>query len=346
MPGLLPADPALERYRVHPGAVTAVELDPGDVLTVIDADGRQRGRTHRAGRRGRGLRRPRNRSRHRRHRPPLHGRRAPPVIGPLACGGSIPAQARAVALFGEWSPAGTRAEFAARRQPDRRGGGARRADVRGRATTRPRTWCWRSGGSARGGRSSGRLPPPLADPLLDLRVDTATACVLRGQGRPVHPGDRRRGPPVLRLPRVLRPPAGRGNRTRPRRHHDPQPDRERLPAAGTVRRSSSTRTCAPLVEVVRDTVGRHDTFALACNAKYYEDMGYPGHLNCTDNFNGAARAVRHRGPARLAGAQLLLQHLLRRGEPAAVRRALVAAGRLRPAAGHDRPGVRLLGLPR
>jgi hypothetical protein len=43
VPGLLPADPALERYRVHPGAVTAVELDPGDVLTVIDADGRQRG---------------------------------------------------------------------------------------------------------------------------------------------------------------------------------------------------------------------------------------------------------------------------------------------------------------
>ena len=41
----------------------------------------------------------------------------------------------------------------------------------------------------------------------------------------------------------------------------------------------------PLVEVVRDTVGRHDTFTLACTAKYYEDMGYPGHTNCTDNFN-------------------------------------------------------------
>jgi len=52
------------------------------------------------------------------------------------------------------------------------------------------------------------------------------------------------------------------------------------------------------------------------------------------------------GAARLAGPQLLLQHLLRRGEPAAVRRALVPAGGLRPAAGHDRPGVRLLGLPR
>ncbi len=42
----------------------------------------------------------------------------------------------------------------------------------------------------------------------------------------------------------------------------------------------------PLVEVVRDTVGRHDAFALACFARYYEDQGYPGHANCTDNFNG------------------------------------------------------------
>ena len=42
-----------------------------------------------------------------------------------------------------------------------------------------------------------------------------------------------------------------------------------------------------LVEVIRDTVNRHDTFGLACNAKYYEDMGYFGHINCTDNFNSA-----------------------------------------------------------
>ena len=42
-----------------------------------------------------------------------------------------------------------------------------------------------------------------------------------------------------------------------------------------------------LVEVIRDTVGRHDTFNLACTARYYEDMGYFGHANCSDNFNGA-----------------------------------------------------------
>jgi len=44
------------------------------------------------------------------------------------------------------------------------------------------------------------------------------------------------------------------------------------------------RMC-PLLEVVRDTVGRHDTFLLACAAKYYEDAGYPGHASCSENFN-------------------------------------------------------------
>jgi aminomethyltransferase len=43
----------------------------------------------------------------------------------------------------------------------------------------------------------------------------------------------------------------------------------------------------PMVEVVQDTCGRHDNFALACTAKYYEDMGYPGHVNCSDNFSEA-----------------------------------------------------------
>jgi aminomethyltransferase len=43
----------------------------------------------------------------------------------------------------------------------------------------------------------------------------------------------------------------------------------------------------PLVEVVQDTVGRHDAFAMACASKYYDEIGYPGHINCSDNFNGA-----------------------------------------------------------
>ena len=45
----------------------------------------------------------------------------------------------------------------------------------------------------------------------------------------------------------------------------------------------------PLVEVVQDTCGRHDAFAMACTEKYYNDIGYPGHINCSTNFNGALK---------------------------------------------------------
>ncbi|MEM7302633.1 MAG: DUF1989 domain-containing protein [Pseudomonadota bacterium] len=41
----------------------------------------------------------------------------------------------------------------------------------------------------------------------------------------------------------------------------------------------------PLLSVRHDTVGRHDTFALACTARGYEERGFPGHLNCSDNIS-------------------------------------------------------------
>lgn len=47
----------------------------------------------------------------------------------------------------------------------------------------------------------------------------------------------------------------------------------------------------PLVEIVQDTCGRHDTFGLACTARYYEDLGYPGHVNCSDNMNKQLQGV-------------------------------------------------------
>ncbi len=43
----------------------------------------------------------------------------------------------------------------------------------------------------------------------------------------------------------------------------------------------------PVIEVVQDTCGRHDSFGLACTSKYYDELGYPGHINCSDNFNFA-----------------------------------------------------------
>lgn len=43
----------------------------------------------------------------------------------------------------------------------------------------------------------------------------------------------------------------------------------------------------PLLTVIQDTCGRHDTFGLACTARGYEDRGFPGHLNCSDNISEA-----------------------------------------------------------
>ncbi len=45
----------------------------------------------------------------------------------------------------------------------------------------------------------------------------------------------------------------------------------------------------PLLKLKQDTVGRHDTFALACTARGYEERGFFGHLNCSDNISHAYR---------------------------------------------------------
>lgn len=43
----------------------------------------------------------------------------------------------------------------------------------------------------------------------------------------------------------------------------------------------------PLLRLKQDTVGRHDTFAYACTARGYEERGFFGHLNCSDNISYA-----------------------------------------------------------
>lgn len=57
-----------------------------------------------------------------------------------------------------------------------------------------------------------------------------------------------------------------------------------VPQAGLPSKVFS-QSMQPLVEMVQDTCGSHDSFLLACTARYYEDLGYPGHPSCSDNFN-------------------------------------------------------------
>src|SRR5581483_1390197 len=86
------------------------------------------------------------------------------VIGALAGRGLDPVAARAVGLFGEWSPAGETAVFVADRPVTAVDAANPPSDlVLEVRRTQPRV------------PREPQLPPPLADPVLDLRVDTATA---------------------------------------------------------------------------------------------------------------------------------------------------------------------------
>ncbi len=133
---------------------------------------------------------------------------------------------------------------------------------------------------------AGRAPPPMARPLSDLRVKAATAEAFRveaGQYIQIIDVDGRQCSDFLAFDaRALA--EGQEFGLDATTTHTLMGST--APKPGLHAKYFDARM-VPLVEIVRDTVGRHDTFMLACSAKYYEDMGYPGHSNCTDNFNGA-----------------------------------------------------------
>ena len=131
-----------------------------------------------------------------------------------------------------------------------------------------------------------RLPDPLADPLEDVRIAARTAFAYE-----VKAGD------YIQIIDV------EGRECSDFQCFDaPQLERgiERSLDATTTRYAIGAAYPAPglfskfydqnfepMIEVVQDTCGRHDSFGTACTAKYYDDMGYPGHVNCSDNFNRA-----------------------------------------------------------
>ena len=261
----------------------------------------------------------------------------------LGSRGLDPAEARAVRLFGDWSPAGSAQTFRAERAvtvvvaapAGRIVDGAPPpsellVEVR-RAT--PRSY------------EQQELPPPLAEPRLDFRVDAATALayeVRAGEFIQVIDVEGKQCSDFLAFHRrKLESGLERGLDATTTRSLMGQA----YPQPGLQGKFYDVDQ-DPLIEVVRDTVGRHDTFGLACTAKYYEDKGYPGHVNCSENFNGQVTPVRDRAAHGLGGAQLLLQHGLRRLERLRHGRAVVAPRRLRAPARDERPRVRIVGVPR
>jgi aminomethyltransferase len=129
-----------------------------------------------------------------------------------------------------------------------------------------------------------RLPDPLADPRLDFQVDRASALAYEVKAGEYIQVIDVRGRQCSDFLAFSAPKLQEGKE----RGLDATATRSLMgnayPAPG-LHCKFFDHDLEPLVEVVRDTVGRHDTFGLACTAKYYEDMGYFGHVNCSDNFN-------------------------------------------------------------
>ena len=283
--GLKPVDRGFESWWVRPGSATAVELRAGDRVTVIDPDGGQVAELTALAPDG---------------RDDLGALGATAdaeatVVRALAANGAgdgfveelharglRPHDARALRLFAEEGRPGASQSFDCERDvllavaaPGGRlvdGAPPASALVVEVKRERPRE------------EIELELPPPLAEPRLDFRVDKASALayeVKKGEFIQIIDVKGKQCSDFLAF-----------------NEHKLQGGLERGIDGVTTRTLMASAVPAPglyskyfdvdmdpLVELVRDTVGRHDMFALACQAKYYEDMGYPGHINCTENFN-------------------------------------------------------------
>jgi aminomethyltransferase len=191
--------------------------------------------------------------------------------------------ARAIALFGAGSRAGEQAEFAVLRDGVLIvGAPGLPMEAGAQDTATPIRVHIQRGQVARAHETP--LPEPLADLLQDIRVNRSTAeayFVHAGEYIQIIDVDGRQCTDFQCF-------AARGLDKGLERPLDVTTTRsltgKSYPLPGLFSKAFD-QDMQPLVEVVRDTVGRHDAFGLACNARYYDDQGYPGHVNCTDNFN-------------------------------------------------------------
>ena len=292
MPGMADFEPGIERYRVTGGAVTALLLGAGDQLRIIDPEGRQPVEVAAFDREGKSDAGLFSELTGETSIAPATGIAAiladdqydaRRVADALAAKGIDLGAATAVHLFSPDSPAGHEAWLTASTDVVCVIGvtGGKMLPHEQDPPTDVITFVHRTTPPAPGLQV---LPTPLADQNQDLRIDAATARayeVKAGEFIQVIDVEGREcsdfqcfdaasldgGVEAALDATVTRSLMGAS-----------------YPTPGLFAKYYS-RDFQPMVEIVHDTVGRHDTFNTACNPKYYEDMGYPGHVNCSENFN-------------------------------------------------------------
>ena len=258
--------------------------------------------------------------------------------------GLIPDDARALRLFDTDTPRGADRDLRGRARGDRDRGSARRPDRRGRLA-----------GFATGGRGQ-------ASDATGVRGGRAAGAAGRAAARlPRRQGER------ARLRGAARASTSRSSTSGASSARTSSPSTSASSSDGIERGLDATTTRSlmgsvyptpglyrksfdidqdPLVEVVQDTVGRHDNFGLACFPRYYEAARLPGAHQLHRQLQRRAGPAGGRAAGGLERAQPLLQHDLRRGQRPDRRRAVVAAGRLRADARVERPALRLIRLSR
>ncbi|KAA8608125.1 aminomethyltransferase [Salipiger aestuarii] len=288
-PGLsLP--PGIERYPVPGGGSRAVEIHAGDIITVENREGGQvaelvaftpagagdPGLIGASGNTGPdGLKATLMTS--------VSGRGVARALG--AAGFDL-GRARAVRVFADGARAGDSARFTAHGDgllvigaP----GGPMTPDAQDTVTD---LLLWIKRADPAMSRGAHIAPDPLADPLIDRNIAPGEALiyevpkgafiqVLDVQGRECSDFQAFSARSLDRgIPREIDPTATRSMTGRV------------YPKPGLAAKYW-TVDFEPLIEIVQDSCGRHDTFGLACTARSYEDMGYFGHVNCTDNINAS-----------------------------------------------------------
>ena len=279
-----PQAAAPERFTVPGGGAICVPLAAGDHIALVNSEGGQRAEllaTHADGRADCGLLGARADG-------PAEGLRAaltPALRSGLARRGISLDGAQAIRLFGAESPAGDAAQFTAQ------GAGWLIAAAPG-STMEPGAQDTATPLALTITRATPRLrlgfdlPDPLADPVLDLRIRSATAqayVVRAGEYLQIIDVDGRQCTDfqcfdARKVDRGIFNPLDVTTTRTLQGHAYPMPG---------LHAKYFDQDMTPLIEVVQDTCGRHDAFAMACTSKYYDDIGYPGHANCSDNFNTA-----------------------------------------------------------
>ena len=216
------------------------------------------------------------------------------------------AKAQAVRLFEATTPAKTEAKFTA----DREGvviiaAPAAAMDFEAQNTATPLTVMIKRAVIKR--HVKFELPDPLADPLADIRVHTQTAesfFVKAGDYIQIIDVDGRQCSDfecfsARKLDKGIEHALDVTTTRTLMGHAYPMPG---------LHAKYYDQEMLPLVEVIQDTCGRHDAFALACAEKYYDDIGLSRTCELLDQFQHGFARLRRRTASWLDGDQLFLQH--------------------------------------